>query len=54
LYGNQLILAELEIERMTDSVELIQALGGGWNQSQLPTPTQITAKPAHADTTIQH
>jgi NodT family efflux transporter outer membrane factor (OMF) lipoprotein len=54
LYGNQLTLAELEIEQMTDSVQLIQALGGGWNQSQLPTPTQITAKPPHADTTIQH
>ena len=54
LYGNQLILAELEIEQMTDSVQLIQALGGGWNQSQLPTPAQITAKPSHAETTIQH
>ena len=54
LYGNQLTLAELQIEQMADSVQLIQALGGGWNQSQLPTPAQITAKPSHADTTIQH
>jgi NodT family efflux transporter outer membrane factor (OMF) lipoprotein len=54
LYGNQESLAALQIQQMTASVELIQALGGGWDQSQLPTPGQITAKPARTDTTIQH
>jgi hypothetical protein len=39
---------------MTASVTLIQALGGGWDTSQLPTPAAITAKPSHADTTILH
>jgi outer membrane protein TolC len=54
LYGNQESLAALQIEQMTASVELIQSLGGGWDQSQLPTPAQVTAKPARTDTTIQH
>jgi hypothetical protein len=39
---------------MTASVQLIQALGGGWDRSQLPTPAQITQKPTHAETAIQH
>ncbi|HEY1904228.1 MAG TPA: efflux transporter outer membrane subunit [Terracidiphilus sp.] len=54
LFGNQQGLANLQIQQMTASVELIQALGGGWDKSQLPTPAQITAKPSHAETTIQH
>jgi NodT family efflux transporter outer membrane factor (OMF) lipoprotein len=54
LYGNQQGLAQLQIQQMTASVELIEALGGGWDKSQLPTPAQITAKPSHAETTIQH
>ncbi len=54
LYGNQQGLAQLQIQQMTASVELIEALGGGWDKSQLPTPAQITAKPPHADTAIQH
>jgi len=54
LYGNQESLAALQIQQMTASVELIQALGGGWDQSQLPTAAQVTAKPARTDTTIQH
>jgi NodT family efflux transporter outer membrane factor (OMF) lipoprotein len=54
LYGNEESLAALQIQQMTASVELIQALGGGWDTTQLPTPAQVTAKPARADTTIQH
>jgi NodT family efflux transporter outer membrane factor (OMF) lipoprotein len=54
VYGNEESLAVLQIQQMTESVELIQALGGGWDQSQLPTPAQVTAKPARTDTTIQH
>jgi NodT family efflux transporter outer membrane factor (OMF) lipoprotein len=54
LYGNQETLAAIQIQQMTASVELIQALGGGWDTTQLPTTAQVTAKPARADTTIQH
>lgn len=54
LLANQQTLTSLQIERMTASVELIEALGGGWDRSQLPTPTQVTEKPTRAETTIQH
>jgi len=54
LLSNQETLANLQVEQMTASVQLIQALGGGWDRSQLPTPGQVTQKPTHADTTIQH
>jgi len=54
LLSNQQTLATLQVQQMTASVELIQALGGGWNRSQLPTPAQVTPKPTHAETTIQH
>lgn len=53
LLGAQETLAQIEIQRMTASVSLIEALGGGWDRSQLPTPQQITAKPAKADTALQ-
>ena len=54
LLSSQQSLENLHIERMTASVELIQALGGGWDRSQLPTPEQVTVKPSVAETTIQH
>jgi NodT family efflux transporter outer membrane factor (OMF) lipoprotein len=50
---NQQQLASLQIEQMTGAVELVQALGGGWDTSQLPTPQQVTAAPSKADTKIQ-
>jgi len=54
LYGNEQGLANLQIQQMTASVELIQALGGGWDKTQLPTAAQVTAKPSVAETKIQH
>jgi NodT family efflux transporter outer membrane factor (OMF) lipoprotein len=54
LLSAQQILAGIEIQRTTASVQLIEALGGGWDASQLPTPQQVTEKPSKADTTIQH
>jgi outer membrane protein TolC len=54
LYGNQLTLASLQIQQMTASVALIEALGGGWDKTQLPNAAQITAKPSAAETAIQH
>jgi hypothetical protein len=29
---------------MTASVQLIEALGGGWDVSQLPSPSQVSKK----------
>jgi NodT family efflux transporter outer membrane factor (OMF) lipoprotein len=53
LLAAQQVLAQIEIQRMTGSVQLIEALGGGWEGAQLPTPQQVSEKPAKADTTIQ-
>jgi NodT family efflux transporter outer membrane factor (OMF) lipoprotein len=53
LLSAQQSLAQIEIQRTTASVQLIEALGGGWDRSQLPTPQQVTEKPAIADTTIE-
>ena len=50
---DQQTLASLEIEQMTGAVQLVEALGGGWDSSQLPTPSQVEAKPTAAETKIQ-
>jgi NodT family efflux transporter outer membrane factor (OMF) lipoprotein len=54
LLSNQQSLAVLEVQEMTASVQLIEALGGGWDRSQLPTPAQVTQKPSKSETAIQH
>jgi NodT family efflux transporter outer membrane factor (OMF) lipoprotein len=53
LLANQQSLATLKIQQMTASVQLIEALGGGWDRSQLPTPSQVTQKPSKAETAIR-
>jgi NodT family efflux transporter outer membrane factor (OMF) lipoprotein len=54
LLTNQQSRTNLQVQQMTASVQLIEALGGGWDKSQLPTSTQVTEKPSKSDTTIQH
>jgi outer membrane protein TolC len=51
--GDQQSLTSLQIEQMTGAVQLVEALGGGWETSQLPTPAQVTAEPSKADTKVQ-
>ena len=41
LLNNQRTAVNLQAQRMTASVELIKALGGGWNASELPTQKQL-------------
>jgi NodT family efflux transporter outer membrane factor (OMF) lipoprotein len=41
LLNNQRTAVNLQMQQMTASVELIKALGGGWNASELPTPKQL-------------
>lgn len=53
LLAAQQSLANLQTQRMTSVVQLIAALGGGWDLSQLPTPTQVSEKAPPAATTIQ-
>ncbi len=51
--ADQQILNNLQVEQMTSAVALVDALGGGWDRSQLPTPGQVTQKPDKTQTTIQ-
>jgi NodT family efflux transporter outer membrane factor (OMF) lipoprotein len=53
LLANQQTLNDLQVQEMTSAVALIEALGGGWDRSQLPGPTQVTQKPDKSQTTIQ-
>jgi NodT family efflux transporter outer membrane factor (OMF) lipoprotein len=53
LLSNQQTLANLHVQQMSASVQLIEALGGGWDRSQLPTPAQVSKKLDKSDTTIQ-
>ncbi len=53
LLTNQQTLAQIQIQQMTAAVQLVQALGGGWDASQLPTPSQVTHKLTKAETQIQ-
>jgi NodT family efflux transporter outer membrane factor (OMF) lipoprotein len=54
LLSDQQTLNTLQVEQMTAAVALVEALGGGWDRSQLPTPQQVTEKPPKTDTTIEH
>ncbi|HUA83131.1 MAG TPA: efflux transporter outer membrane subunit [Bryobacteraceae bacterium] len=40
--SNQVTQVQLQTKRMTAAVSLIQALGGGWEASELPTPKEVT------------
>ena len=44
LLSDQQQQVTLRVSEMTAAVELIQALGGGWNVTQLPSPSQVTSK----------
>jgi len=43
LLSNQRTALDLRMEQMTDSVQLIEALGGGWDAAQLPSPKDVRA-----------
>jgi outer membrane protein TolC len=45
LLGEQRTALSLLTRRMTASVLLVEALGGGWEASKLPTVADLTAKP---------
>ena len=46
LLGNQVTAVNLRIAQMTTSVQLVEALGGGWDTSQLPTQQQVVWGPS--------
>ena len=54
LLDNREALNALQVQEMTSAVLLVQALGGGWDRTQLPSPEQTGAKTTKADYTLQH
>jgi NodT family efflux transporter outer membrane factor (OMF) lipoprotein len=46
LFSNQQIAVDLRTQQIVDSVQLIEALGGGWDSSTLPTSQQIVSRHA--------
>jgi NodT family efflux transporter outer membrane factor (OMF) lipoprotein len=46
LLSDQQTLITLRVSEMAAAVQLIQALGGGWEVTQLPTPSQVTSQEA--------
>jgi NodT family efflux transporter outer membrane factor (OMF) lipoprotein len=44
LLSNEQTATSLRTQQVTASVQLVQALGGGWNASQLPTPASMITK----------
>jgi NodT family efflux transporter outer membrane factor (OMF) lipoprotein len=53
LLNDQQTLATLHTQVMTASVELIEALGGGWDSTQLPTPVDVSKRMTGAETATQ-
>ena len=53
LLADQQALATVQMQAMTESVDLIQALGGGWDRTQLPTPKAVSKNLTAAESTIQ-
>lgn len=54
LLGSQVTLNNLQVEEMLSAVQLIEALGGGWDHSHLPTPSQVSARVPNSTYTMQH
>ena len=44
LLNDQVTLNTLHVQQMLSAVQLVEALGGGWDRSQLPTPAQTATK----------
>jgi outer membrane protein TolC len=53
LLSNQQTLNSIQVEQMAYAVALVEALGGGWDRSQLPSPQQVKQKPPKSETAIE-
>ncbi len=51
--ADQQILNNLQVQHITSAVALVEALGGGWDRSQLPNPQAVTQKPVKSETAIE-
>ena len=54
LLNDQVTLNTLHVQEMLASVQLVEALGGGWDRSQLITPAQTASKVPDADYKMEH
>ncbi|MFZ3266280.1 MAG: efflux transporter outer membrane subunit [Terriglobales bacterium] len=53
LLNTQQTLTELNVQQMASAVLLVEALGGGWDVSQLPTASQVSQRPPADQRTIE-
>ncbi|HXX71898.1 MAG TPA: efflux transporter outer membrane subunit, partial [Candidatus Acidoferrum sp.] len=53
LLSSRQTLLNLKVQQMSSAVLLIEALGGGWDSSQLPTAQEVTQRPSENQRTIQ-
>lgn len=53
LLNDQVTLNTLHVQEMMSTVQLVEALGGGWDRSQLPTPAATGARVPASDYTLQ-
>jgi outer membrane protein TolC len=53
LLTDQQTAIDVQIQEMTGAVQLIEALGGGWDRSQLPSASQVAKWPSRSETAIQ-
>lgn len=54
LLTDQQTAVNVEVQEMTGAAQLIEALGGGWDKSYLPSPHDVAKWPGKAETAIQH
>jgi outer membrane protein TolC len=49
--SNRQTLVNLQVQQMTASVQLVEAVGGGWDASRMPSPKQLFSRtPENAGT----
>jgi NodT family efflux transporter outer membrane factor (OMF) lipoprotein len=53
LLSDQQTLLTLKVQQLTSATQLVAALGGGWDNTQLPTTRQISQRPTTQETAIQ-
>jgi NodT family efflux transporter outer membrane factor (OMF) lipoprotein len=53
LLSTREVLVTAQVQQMSSAVLLIEALGGGWQKSDLPTVKQVSEKPSESDRKIQ-
>jgi NodT family efflux transporter outer membrane factor (OMF) lipoprotein len=54
LLVNQQSEVAIKVQAVTSAVQLVAALGGGWDLAQLPTTQQVSKWPTTQETAIQH